>query len=1050
MNLKNILATRGLTEASLPLWRLRLTDEEFVEIKQLLKEEFASNKRLFLFAKEATLYYAYWWSKEYIGGIPSREKVAEDLGIKPEQSVDLYSLAKRGLSQLKISPIIRNGRTHRFRTLLLQGGLPLKSLEEGNNKANYGAFLEGLIKYTNEVEVDYDNIKVIHSLPFRNRLSSSFQTEDFYELNLLIIEDFREKGEESEYWGLISTIFDKEGSRGNLSLQRIKELLSERKERDSRRIKSFSVEWSIRNDEAEASLYYTLILPQSIHQRDVTEVLQDEYEFSVFLNNKEVAKYYRASPDDSGNISFVKVRGKNSFSDKQKGDDDVVIRLSSNGRFFELFHQLPDFSEPILLTGHETVWHINKKKLEDPINAVLLLNESEWEFTSSQHPASLIFYGKDALWVESKEPIVLINRDTNEDLVFDNTPNLYRYEISHRPEVISKNRILINSKTKFRIIYTVEETRVNKGFQIYFRLRKESWILYKDSDNLPSGLLYFKFIYPDGKTEYAKFFNLRNLSAIYSEQSTGSGVIALTGWNGFSTAINEQQGIKGIEQIADNKWMFLRDPKNRHYASHVKFRITDQQGSSAEIAIDTPFKGVVITDFSRNSIIDDRSTIDLHSLHCYQCLVFGESRATITIYHNKNENNQRKFTYSLDQKNRIPLSDFDESVKNLFLLFGSDHTDYDSLVTLKVNNTLTICIRPFNLTIDRKEWEKNKTIRLNDNAIVEELSALTVDCEYPDEILTFELEKRGNDFVLPENRVGCNGIIVFSNDTGAVDKVRPTFLGIAQNTSTFDERLSGIRAEIDNARFIDNIWEKTAIYFRLLLSNNLPFRTVDYFRIVAETPLSMAKLSLVLLDERYKLAPEERLNGLLAFENEFALAWHWIDIKTWKEALNWYKGKFDDIAQLYIEAIISRSLEINHEDSHQLYSLIAKNVEPEDCFIDEQKHIQDYTRFVDINSDDWLLRDDQNWIVYPRLEARWQKLFRTDYGAAIRTFLWGGAKAALSAMEENSDKNGNKSLWNPENEMQRRITFYYWKLNPKTYTQLFLGMLRKINYKLNN
>lgn len=95
-------------------------------------------------------------------------------------------------------------------------------------------------------------------------------------------------------------------------------------------------------------------------------------------------------------------------------------------------------------------------------------------------------------------------------------------------------------------------------------------------------------------------------------------------------------------------------------------------------------------------------------------------------------------------------------------------------------------------------------------------------------------------------------------------------------------------------------------------------------------------------------------------------------------------------------------------------------------------------------------RDEHNWIVYPKLAHSWQNLFSQEYGAAVRTFLWGGAKAALSAMGEDKDDADNKLLWKPEYEMQRRIIFYFWKLNPETYTMLFLEMVKKINYRLSN
>lgn len=1056
MKFDAILKTRELRETELPLWKLQLSEEEFAEIKQELREAFITEKQLFRIGKEAALYYANWWSREYLGGshdnIPSREKIADDLGIKKEQSNELYYWAKRGLSQLKIAPIVRNGRTHRFRTLLMQGGLPLNSLKNGNNKANYGAFFEGLIKYTNEVNIDYEDISFIDHLPCRNRLSSSFQTADFYELNLLIIEDFREKGEDSEYWDLISAIFDREESQGNISVQRIKKLLNEKKDKNNNRIRSFSIDWSVRKNETEAALYYTLSIPQKIKQVNIAQILQNQHEFSVFLNNREVAKYNRTVADRDGDVLFMKVRGKDELTEKCINNADVIVRLLCDGNFQELSYPIPDFSEPILLTGLENVWYVKIKKEEDSANAVLLVKNSDWVITTPENQTSLTFYDQEVSWAEDKDLISLKNKITNEILTFDNTPYLYRYEVFKQPEIKSKNRKLINSKAEFRVIYTIEDIFIYKGFEIYYRTKLGIWSTYTNSDCLPIGLLYFKFIYPDGKSEYATFFNIGNLSVNYSEQSANSGILTIANWNGLSLPINEDSSIEKVEKIADDKWRFLRNTESRHYATDTPFKITDFQNNSTNILLAVPFKGIAVAEFSGNTI-NNHNTIALHSLHHYKCLVFGENRINVRVYHNKNENNQRNFTYTLEQKNTIPLSDFDESIKNLFTLFGTDHTDYDSHVTVNFNNTLTILVRPFNLTINRNKWNLEEIIKLDNDAEIEYLHAMKVDCDYSDEIGIFELEKKDDGFTLPNNIGECNGIIVFSNDSDSVDKVRPTFLGTIQNVASFDERLNAIRAEIADARFIDDIWDKIAVYFRLLISNNLPLKTIDYFRIIADSPLSMAKLALVLLDSKNNLMPEERQKGLLAFESEFALAWHWLDMSTWKQAHEWYRRKFDDRFDYYIQDILENSLFYNIQNQiiSNFYGLVKNEITvKKNIVINEQKHILEYTKYVDIQSEDWLSRDEHNWLVYPKLPRSWQNLFSQEYGAAIRTFLWGGAKAALSAMGEDKDDTGNKLLWMSENEMQRRIMFYFWKLNSETYRELFLEMTIKINYRLNH
>ena len=1048
MKFNEILTNHGFENGNtpLPLWKLQLTSEEYTELKQELRDAF-KGFQLFKVAKEAALYYANWWCKEYVGGVPSTEKIAADMGIHPNQSDDLYTWAKRGLSQLRISPVFRNGRYQYFRTLLLQGGLPAKSLKEGNNKTNYGAFFEGLIKYTNEINIDYEDISFINYLPCTNRLASSFRTTDFYELNLMIIEDFREKGEQSDYWDLIQAIFDREDDRGNI--QRIKKLITEKKEKTTTKMGLFSVDWHLQKYESNVSLLYTLSIPQKIKQTDISSELQNKYELSIYSDNKEIAKYNRSLPDNQGNVYFVKIKGKDELTEKLLDNSNVVIRLSNDGCFQELSYSAPNFADPILLRGFETVWNIKRKQQDEDNNAVLLLHDSEWIFIENPSTETVTYNDQKASWIETDEIIKLQNKITNEVIVFDNLPFLYHYETHQLPDIKSKNRKLINSATKFRAIYTIGNELITKDFYVFFRTKQSTWAKYIDSSSLPTGLLYFKFIYPDNKVEYVSFFNIGNLSVFYSEQTTNSGIIRINNWTWLIQPISGQNAIENIEHLSENKWKIIRNTAIRHYSIEILFRINDQQNSFADIILSAPFQGIVITDISGN-IVDNEVVIALHSLWQFKCLVLGSEQIIISIFHNRNKQNKRTFKYNLNKKQDIPFSDIEESIKNLFTLFGTDHTDYDSFVTIKVGDNYSIFVRPFNVNVLREEWNENKIVKLDGNNDFNRLLAMKSDCEYPDEIDIIEFSKKGNEFVLPEVTEETNGVIVFSDDISPKARVRPTFLPIFPKQTPIEERKNSIREELTNGNFNAYIWDNTVVYFHLLISNNLPFKTLDVFRIIAESPLLCTKLAFVLLDHQNDITPEERKNGLLKFENEFALAWHWIDYATWKQAVDWAKAQDEDVAVYYIRELLKDSLTNNSEKIIYLYKLFSTDHIERDTNINDQQYIHSYTPYVDIQSEDWLIKSENNRIVYPKINKTWQDLFKTEYGSAVRTFLNGPVKAALSAMGQDNDQEGNKLLWLPENETQRRIMFYYWKLNPEAYTELFLEMVKKINYRLNH
>src|SRR5699024_8748710 len=86
-------------------------------------------------------YYAEWWKNNYDGGKPSKQEIFDSLNATPTpffNAEDFYQAARKGAEMLNYQ-WIRKQYTLYFRTLLLQGGLPLKHI--GNNESNYLDFL---------------------------------------------------------------------------------------------------------------------------------------------------------------------------------------------------------------------------------------------------------------------------------------------------------------------------------------------------------------------------------------------------------------------------------------------------------------------------------------------------------------------------------------------------------------------------------------------------------------------------------------------------------------------------------------------------------------------------------------------------------------------------------------------------------------------------------------------------------------------------------------------------------------------------------------------
>jgi hypothetical protein len=138
---ESILEKRNLTECPLPLWKLKITDEEYDELKTLLEKRthFLSDEPFKLYRKECALFFAEYWRREYKDGKHSKQMVYDALE-STRRSVnfcsDFYYQAIKGAKVLGIEQY-DGGRADPLNSMLYQGGLPM-SLVTQSETTLYG------------------------------------------------------------------------------------------------------------------------------------------------------------------------------------------------------------------------------------------------------------------------------------------------------------------------------------------------------------------------------------------------------------------------------------------------------------------------------------------------------------------------------------------------------------------------------------------------------------------------------------------------------------------------------------------------------------------------------------------------------------------------------------------------------------------------------------------------------------------------------------------------------------------------------------------------
>jgi hypothetical protein len=147
-----LLNNRSLTKHDgRPLWKYSINEEQFHTLTIMLQ----SVNFIHIDSRDVFLYYAYWWKLNYNGGKPNKQEVFDSIGRNDEDIFtknEFYQLARTGAERLGIR-WIKKQNTLYFKTLLLQGDLPLKHISE--NQGSYKAFLEAVLDEQPEKMEDF-------------------------------------------------------------------------------------------------------------------------------------------------------------------------------------------------------------------------------------------------------------------------------------------------------------------------------------------------------------------------------------------------------------------------------------------------------------------------------------------------------------------------------------------------------------------------------------------------------------------------------------------------------------------------------------------------------------------------------------------------------------------------------------------------------------------------------------------------------------------------------------------------------------------------------
>lgn len=885
---KSILKLRGLTMPTNPIWKMNITSEEQTALAETLHSAYMCGD-LSDYGKEAALYYAVWWQRTYSGGNPSKEMIAESADIPSEGSDALYKSARLAMRAWGFKPI-HDTRYHFFRSLLLQGGLPINHVV--NNKGNfnnYSVFLKSLVKDMSSLNTDF-TADIVPKLSCVSYLPKSFCNSSIYEISIQIAHAIIEDRED-----LLPYDSSKKGELKELTSSLQRTAKQAKKER-SRKPLSFT--WELIIDNGILSLYYYLNNIANVGSDMVQGLNPREcFSFDVFISTQYVATYKRVSLEDDEYGHSHGVYHRMSFEQhhfKWNGESYIELKLIPNNGENLFISALncypPDFSTPQQFQRiNDCYIQQHGRQSEDNI----VIATREWN-KSNIIPEYLSFNGIDLLYYRFKDCINIANRLTGECVDFNNTYTKYSVEFGgvYISWLESSNYKLLSRIPDIEVFDENNQRVDRKLYSVSYRkVGDYEWCrLSKGTVSLPFGLVEFKIKFPDNHEKMERFYYVGNMAFFSSNETVNTAVIEFFSSNGEAVA----QNVNGIEtsNIGHNQWK-IEKTEGVIVSPTISFQILHRGDPALHIELPTPFKGITLVD-SFNKEVKDGDIISADNLYSYRIISHGITKPEIRISYVNNSGEEERVAITGTINDGItPLSNFEEPIQRIYDLYVNDYTEEKNFVSLFVNG-MSVKIRRYayipTISNDGKNieiFDVNSQDEDNSVKYKGQIKAVSSNIDqHVEDVDTMSLHQTDDHtFSFPEGFAGTE-CIVFS-DKFDEKKVIPLLTASNVGTNYFDniknlwhssewgEKLD--EEQIDNG----NHWQMAIRYFEVASEYKLPFMAFPCINEIVKEPVRLAKFIFsMFLNGKQELFVSE-VNRL---EQDCAIGIHWIRSEEWQEA----------------------------------------------------------------------------------------------------------------------------------------------------------------------
>lgn len=843
-----------------PLWKYMLNNEDFGK----LLEELKFVRPLSIDPRDVTLYYAEWWKKNYRGGIPSKQDVFNSLSGNIRfnfNQEEFYKLAKKGARMLGVKWITKQNTLY-FKTLLLQGGLPLFHISENHGK--YQNFLLAVLEEQPETIEDF-----IFKPDIINLLPISSQNDIIYENCFEIVKSIL--NDENVYDDLLGS---------NEALINITKTLKIRKQQLERRQRLSKPKnyWllSFKKEKIGVALRIGLAdtyNPESLSNILGFEVTGKEYQFYV---NEELICVFRKMVNGNFKTDWYQQQNQE-WNGESNLPYTYVIKEGEKHEVTDFIETIPNLHEPSLWARFsDNEWRLIKGNGTSNIEAAMLY-PPEWY--SNLLSMALTLYDKQLSWLTFEGEVEI----SNNQLIRKYLSGVNSFEwtiVSQKPAWMLRSSMpIVNNKPNV-IIYDENDKKLpDNRSKIWIKKHnsKETWEELSRLSCLPLGCIDVK-IEKDELIAYDMFYNIGNLQARYIHKAIDNAEIEIRNTDTFEFKLDESPIIEIQKQ--NNNFSLKVNTEHSKIPTGLKGSVGHRNQKKLYFEMASPFEGMAITN-AEGKIITEDQKLTLANLYGLRILSTPNSGAILRI---KNRLKTEVIITKEIKESSQPIISFKDEITRLYYLADAmDHRNKVCLELIEGSKSKTYEIAGFSHTLNVEEqFQNNVSLYLSEDEL--DLYAIPLNCK-SENIELIPLLRNELSYMIPSTEITNQFIVISSIESG--NQLMPRFVNTDEDFVGIskEDRIDHFHSQLLEDHFEGQIWKQLLTYFNVCIKNDLPFSAFDQLRAISRSSKVAARAFLFLginqeeIDYFIQIAIPE-------MEKDLGFCFHWIKNEDWEIALN--------------------------------------------------------------------------------------------------------------------------------------------------------------------